>query len=568
MKRIHPLMASRQSADYRQPWQMSGVWRRSINFVAKSGELLTLHRRGSGFSPGGWILRGGDFDALRDVLTDGEKPQSTAAGIQIGEFLLCEPERRCSLRVPRYLASPRLNATYMQRSEETGLFGPLTVAAAQPLCPELRQFCHCFQSALAGAATDWRLWLGKGPGLTPSHDDTLTGMLLAAWYFGAIDERAGRNFFAQSGSLDRATTLVSVSYLRYAAMGYFASPLLHFIHALRRDARTETAIDGLLALGHTSGADTLLGFWLGQQIVKGYGMKTLVVALGGNALLQRGEALTAENQYRNIADAVPALARLARSYRLAIVHGNGPQVGLLALQNLAWKAVEPYPLDVLVAESQGMIGYMLAQRLALEPDMPPVTAVLTRIKVSADDPAFLEPEKFIGPVYSPEEQMALEATYGWHMKRDGKYLRRVVASPAPRQIIESAAIELLLKEGHVVICSGGGGVPVAGEGEGVEAVIDKDLAAALLAEQIAADGLIILTDADAVYEHWGTPQQRAIRQASPDELAPFAKADGAMGPKVTAVSGYVKRCGKPAWIGALSRIDDTLAGRAGTCISL
>ncbi|HGJ4265658.1 TPA: carbamate kinase [Salmonella enterica subsp. enterica serovar Derby] len=241
-------------------------------------------------------------------------------------------------------------------------------------------------------------------------------------------------------------------------------------------------------------------------------MKTLVVALGGNALLQRGEALTAENQYRNIADAVPALARLARSYRLAIVHGNGPQVGLLALQNLAWKAVEPYPLDVLVAESQGMIGYMLAQRLALEPDMPPVTTVLTRIKVSADDPAFLEPEKFIGPVYSPEEQMALEATYGWHMKRDGKYLRRVVASPAP--------------------------------------------------------GLIILTDADAVYEHWGTPQQRAIRQASPDELAPFAKADGAMGPKVTAVSGYVKRCGKPAWIGALSRIDDTLAGRAGTCICL
>ncbi len=191
-------------------------------------------------------------------------------------------------------------------------------------------------------------------------------------------------------------------------------------------------------------------------------MKTLVVALGGNALLQRGEALTAENQYRNIADAVPALA------------------------------------------------------LLLEPDMPPVTAVLTRIKVSADDPAFLEPEKFIGPVYSPEEQMALEATYGWHMKRDGKYLRRVVASPAPRQIIESAAIELLLKEGHVVICSGGGGVPVAGEGEGVEAVIDKDLAAALLAEQI----------------------------------------------------GYVKRCGKPAWIGALSRIDDTLAGRAGTCICL
>lgn len=297
-------------------------------------------------------------------------------------------------------------------------------------------------------------------------------------------------------------------------------------------------------------------------------MKTLVVALGGNALLQRGEALTAENQYRNIASAVPALARLARSYRLAIVHGNGPQVGLLSLQNLAWKEVEPYPLDVLVAETQGMIGYMLAQSLTAEPEMPPVTAVLTRIVVSEDDPAFMSPEKFIGPVYSPEEQTQLEAIYGWHMKRDGKYLRRVVASPEPRQIVESDAIKLLLKEGHVVICSGGGGVPVTGEGLGAEAVIDKDLAAALLAEQIDADGLVILTDADAVYENWGTPEQRAIRQASPDELAPFAKADGSMGPKVTAVSGYVKRRGKPAWIGALSRIEDTLAGKAGTCIRL
>ena len=243
-------------------------------------------------------------------------------------------------------------------------------------------------------------------------------------------------------------------------------------------------------------------------------MKTLVVALGGNALLQRGEALTAENQYRNIASAVPALARLARSYRLAIVHGNGPQVGLLSLQNLAWKEVEPYPLDVLVAETQGMIGYMLAQSLTAEPEMPPVTTVLTRIVVSENDPAFMSPEKFIGPVYSPEEQTQLEATYGWHMKRDGKYLRRVVASPEPRQIVESDAIKLLLKEGHVVICSGGGGVPVTGEGLGSEAVIDKDLAAALLAEQIDADGLVILTDADAVYENWGTPEQRAIRQAS------------------------------------------------------
>nr|WP_318382607.1 carbamate kinase [uncultured Enterobacter sp.] len=296
-------------------------------------------------------------------------------------------------------------------------------------------------------------------------------------------------------------------------------------------------------------------------------MKTLVVALGGNALLQRGEALTVENQYRNIDSAVPALVRLAKRYRLAIVHGNGPQVGLLALQNQAYQdEVKPYPLDVLVAESQGMIGYMLAQRLMQQPGMPPVTTLMTRIAVAQDDPAFDAPEKFIGPVYAQEEQAQLEAQHGWQMKRDGRFVRRVVASPAPLRIADSEAISLLLNEGHVVICSGGGGVPVLENGQGVEAVIDKDLAAALLAEQINADGLVILTDADAVYEHWGTPQARAIRRATPAELAPFAKADGAMGPKVAAVSGYVTRRGKPAWIGALTRIDETLAGEAGTCI--
>ncbi|MRS15592.1 carbamate kinase [Enterobacteriaceae bacterium RIT691] len=295
-------------------------------------------------------------------------------------------------------------------------------------------------------------------------------------------------------------------------------------------------------------------------------MKTLVVALGGNALLQRNEALTAENQYRNIASAAPALARLAQHYRLAIVHGNGPQVGLLALQNLAYRDVAPWPLDVLVAESQGMIGSMLVTCLRQQPGMPQVVSVMTRVRVSKDDPAFLEPEKFIGPVYAQEQQAALEKEYGWQMKRDGHYLRRVVASPQPLKIEESEAISQLLNAGQVVICCGGGGVPVTTEGEGVQAVIDKDLAAALLAEQIDADGLVILTDADAVYENWGMPTQRAIREATPDALASFAKNDGSMGPKVAAVSGFVRRKGKPAWIGALSRLDETLAGTAGTCI--
>lgn len=295
-------------------------------------------------------------------------------------------------------------------------------------------------------------------------------------------------------------------------------------------------------------------------------MKTLVVALGGNALLQRGEALTVENQYRNIDSAVSALARLAQEYRLAIVHGNGPQVGLLALQNLAYRDVTPYPLDVLVAQTQGMIGFMLAQRLMCQPGMPQVTTVMTRIQVSEQDPAFAKPEKFIGPVYRPDQQSELEEQYGWTLKRDGQYLRRVVPSPMPVSIQESDAIRRLLGLGDVVICCGGGGVPVTENGRGAEAVIDKDLAAALLAEQIDADGLVILTDADAVYEHWGTPMQRPIREATPEMLLPFAKEDGSMGPKVTAVSGYVNRRQKPAWIGSLARIDDTLAGLAGTCI--
>lgn len=296
-------------------------------------------------------------------------------------------------------------------------------------------------------------------------------------------------------------------------------------------------------------------------------METLVVALGGNALLQRGECLSAENQYRNIATVAGALARLATRYRLAIVHGNGPQVGLLALQNQAYEDVPDYPLDILVAETQGMTGFMLAQKLGQQAGMPHVSTVLTRVEVDSRDPAFASPEKFIGPVYPPGSQQELEGLHGWKMKIDGRYLRRVVASPVPRRIVDIDAIKQLLACGHVVICNGGGGIPVLEDGSGAEAVIDKDLSAALLARQLKAHKLVILTDADAVYENWGSPQQRAIRRATPAQLAPFAQNDGAMGPKVSAVSAFVKYSGNPAYIGALDQIESVLAGEAGTCIS-
>ncbi|GHD94554.1 carbamate kinase [Pseudocitrobacter faecalis] len=297
--------------------------------------------------------------------------------------------------------------------------------------------------------------------------------------------------------------------------------------------------------------------------------KKLVIALGGNALLQRGEILSAENQQKSIQLFSQVVAQLARDYQLVIVHGNGPQVGLLALQNAAYQDAPAWPLDILVAESQGMIGFAIAQELTAS-SSGPVTTLMTRVEVDPNDPAFASPGKYIGPVYPPEQQAELQARYGWQMKADGQYIRRVVASPTPLKIIDSEAIRTLMDDGHLVICCGGGGIPVIAKGggyQGTEAVIDKDLTAAVLAKAISADHLLILTDADAVYENWGTPQARALRHVTPAELAPFAAPDGAMGPKAAAVIQFVTQTGNAAFIGALKDAPEILAGQKGTCIS-
>lgn len=300
--------------------------------------------------------------------------------------------------------------------------------------------------------------------------------------------------------------------------------------------------------------------------------KTLVLALGGNALLQRNEILSAENQYKNIAAVAKVVKVLSEDYNVVIVHGNGPQVGLLSLQNLAYEETPAYPLDILVAETQGMLGYMITQSLGQESGMPLVSSILTRVLVDTGDLAFKDPTKFIGPVYNEQTAAEMIQRYGWTMKEDGKYIRRVVPSPMPKRILDLEAINLLLKMRHVVVCNGGGGVPVSDNGKygftGVEAVIDKDFSAALLASELNADCLLVLTDADAVYQDWGTPNQRALRDVTTQELKPFAVADGSMGPKAQAVIGYVEKSGNPAYIGALHDAAEILKGEKGTKIHL
>jgi carbamate kinase len=301
----------------------------------------------------------------------------------------------------------------------------------------------------------------------------------------------------------------------------------------------------------------------------------VLVALGGNALLKRSEPMTAEVQRANVRTAAQALAPVAEQHQLVLSHGNGPQVGLLALQAAAFKDVEAYPLDLLGAQTEGMIGYLIEQELGnLLPPEVPFATILTMVEVDGDDPGFADPTKFVGPVYGDDEAAALGAEKGWVFKRDGDHLRRVVPSPAPQRIFEIRPIRWLLERGVVVICAGGGGIPTTwARGkertlEGVEAVIDKDLASELLAREVDADVFVMATDVDAVYEHWGTADQRRLERVTPAELRSHLFAAGSMGPKVEAAAQFVEATGKRAAIGALQDIEKIVAGTAGTQVAL
>lgn len=297
----------------------------------------------------------------------------------------------------------------------------------------------------------------------------------------------------------------------------------------------------------------------------------LVVALGGNALLQRGERPDAAVQLGHIRAAATALAPLIAEHEVLLVHGNGPQVGLLALESAGDSTLSrPYPLDVLGAMTQGMVGYWLAQALRSVGVTRPVVAVITQTVVSADDPAFAHPTKQVGAVYSHEAAVRHQRSRGWDVAPDGEGWRRVVASPRPLRVVEQPVIEHLLELGSTVICGGGGGAPVVeddtGRLKGVEAVVDKDWTAVTLAIALQADELVVLTDVSAVLRDVGTPQARAVRELQLDEIPRISLGAGSMRPKVEACAHFVAVTGRQARIGALADAAQVLRGAAGTAI--
>ncbi len=297
----------------------------------------------------------------------------------------------------------------------------------------------------------------------------------------------------------------------------------------------------------------------------------LVVAFGGNALLQRGEAPVADVQQNHVHRAASSLVPVAESHDLVVTHGNGPQVGLLAQESAADSSLPgPYPFDALGAQTQGMIGYWLVQ--AFESTLPgrQVAGLICQTLVDAEDPAFHDPTKFVGPAYDEARSTALQAAHGWQFQQDGTAWRRVVASPEPLELLELSSIRHLLAQGALVVCAGGGGIPVYrkrdGSLRGAEAVVDKDLTSALLARELGAEALLILTDVEGVQLGFGTTEARTIRHTTPDELRTHDFAAGSMAPKVAAACRFVEATGRPAMIGRMEDVVGLLDGTRGTRI--
>lgn len=300
----------------------------------------------------------------------------------------------------------------------------------------------------------------------------------------------------------------------------------------------------------------------------------VVAALGGNALARRGEPISTAVQRRNLAVAAGALAPLAREHELVLTFGDGPQIGHLLLESEADDSAPPSPLDVIGAEAVGMIGYLLEEALLQQDPALRVVTLVTQTMVAEDDPAFDAPSKPIGPMYDEATARELARVRAFTVARDGSGWRRVVPSPEPRGLLEADAVRRLVEERFLVVASGGGGMPVVLDADrrphGVEAVVDKDLAAVVLAVAVAADVLLLLTDVDAVYDGFGTPTARRLERLSTAEARQLAD-DGRLGrgsmlPKVEAAARFAEHGGR-AVIAALADAGEALAGRAGTTVA-
>jgi carbamate kinase len=298
----------------------------------------------------------------------------------------------------------------------------------------------------------------------------------------------------------------------------------------------------------------------------------VVIALGGNALLQRGEPVSAEVQRKNMKRAGASIAEVAQDHHVVLTHGNGPQVGLLALQEASYSDIFQNPLDVLGAETEGMIGYLIEQELSNRLPGREILTLLTRVEVDPADPAFENPTKPIGPLFEPEEAQRIAKNLGWTLAQDGDKLRRVVPSPRPKEIIPAKIFRRLLVRGVLVVCAGGGGIPVIWKEDkgwrGVEAVIDKDRTASLLAQEVGAQALVMLTDVPAIQKGFGTPEAENIERTTPSELKAMASEfpAGSMGPKVEAAIEFVEATGGFAAIGSLTDAPAIVRQEAGTIV--
>lgn len=468
--------------------------------------------------------------------------------------------------------NPNFLSHVIQSEKQTGLDVSIQEWLTQPEASNLAKAINSTDSAFIEQTL--RYFIGRGSGLTPSGDDILLGILLVGQ-----ESTPFKEILTTLIQTELLTTDISQTYLKYALQDQFSDTLLALYEAFQTGAETKDIVERVYQNGHTSGIDTIAGVALAIKEEFSMG-KRVVIALGGNAILQPNQEATFENQLKNVEDSCAKIAEITEAgHKVIVTHGNGPQVGNILRQNEEAKEYVPaLPIDACSAESQGFIGYMMEQSLKNElarKKLPTnVITLLTQTEVSASDPAFQSPTKPIGVFYTREEAVELAAAKGWEMAEDaGRGYRRVVPSPQPQKIHGVEAIKQLVATDTVVISTGGGGIPVIqneeGDLKGVEAVIDKDRSALRLSEQVEADVFMILTDVTNVYLHFGEPNQQKLEGVPVKEAKQYMTeghfADGSMGPKMEAAIAFAES-GKEAIICSLDAAVDALAGRAGTRI--